>query len=124
MDSRTRSGVHSYTLDLNISVRLPSDFTVFQTEIHAIQIAADRIWTMDLNSSIIRIDGSSQSTQFEYNEIHICAELIEIRVHDLTLVRVPGHNNMEGNEQATECALKASENMRTSETQCVTLSFV
>lgn len=37
------------------------------------------------------------------------------QAHDLTLVRVPGHNNIEGNDQANECARKSSDNMRAHE---------
>lgn len=44
-----------YTLDLNISERLPSNDNVFQAEIHPKQFAADIILTKDLNSLIIRI---------------------------------------------------------------------
>lgn len=50
--------------------------------------------------------------------IQMCAEVY--KAHDLTLVWIPGNNNIEGNE----LALQAAEDLRDPETQMVYLPFV
>lgn len=117
MENGTGAGLYSEALQKRESFRLPNTCSVFQAEIYAIEKAAALIQDSTIRPSNITICVDSQaalkaieSKTVKSKMVLKCrAALMNIEHHKVSICWVPGHSNIEGNEQADEMARRGSE---------------
>ena len=104
----TGSGLFCLELDINLSLTLPNECTVFQAEMLAINIAATSLLTANIANRTVSIFVDSQAAIKALNSTTIRSSLVMVTRANLntlgltncvTVCWVPGHENYEGNEQ-------------------------
>ena len=117
MECGTGAGIYSKDLGIRRSYRLPDYCSVFQAEIFATERAAALIRDITAQPQDITIFVDSQaalkaieSRVVKSKAVLKCRKaLTSIEQHRVSLCWVPGHSNIEGNEEADEMARSGSE---------------
>ncbi|XP_043070264.1 uncharacterized protein LOC122322381 [Drosophila grimshawi] len=117
LDNRVGGGVYSGQLNIQLSFSLPTHCSVFQAEILAIKEAIDCLERLKVSPSNINIYIDSQAaiksiSSISSNSISvtICRKSLHemAKQHVISLIWVPGHQDIEGNCKADELARKGT----------------
>lgn len=109
----TGAGVYSCNPEVRISSSLGSNATIFQAEVHAIELCVRKLEQTHPKRRSIKIFSDSQaalkalgSYRCNSKTIRSCQETLTQlgRSNKVTLVWIPGHSGMEGNETADSLA--------------------
>ena len=109
----TRAGFYCEELNIEHSLHLEDHATIFQAEVSAIARGAQELRLSNLTGERIAICSDSQAAlkalERVANKYRVVSEykhmLKELnRANNITLIWVPGHNNIPGNEKADELA--------------------
>jgi ribonuclease HI len=112
-DQGTGSGIFVAKRDIAISVNVGVDATVFQSEIKAIEICARELIDGGARNEDIRICSDSKaalmalkSNCFKSKTVWACLQVLQClgTLNKLSLMWVPGHCDIAGNEQADRLA--------------------
>ena len=117
MNCGVGAGFHSEPLNLSQSIRLPDYASVFQAELLAIREACKSLELYKVVGARVAIFSDSQAAIKALDSNYIssklvlqCREELKLLSHwlEITLIWVPGHRNIRGNEIADELARKGS----------------
>ncbi|XP_043072259.1 uncharacterized protein LOC122322860 [Drosophila grimshawi] len=117
LDNRVGGGVYSEQLNLQLSFSLPTHCSVFQAEVLAIKEALDCLDRLKVSPGYINIYIDSQAaiksiSSISSNSISVtsCRKSLHemAKQHVISLIWVPGHQDIEGNCKADELARKGT----------------
>ena len=132
MEGSAGAGVFCAEMDLKITNSLGKYCTVFQAEVFAIITAACYIKQNGIRDSIIYICSDSQAALMAIGSVEISSVLVEEcsrrlsnigRQNRVTLVWVPGHQDIVGNESADSLARDGSSTVFTGPEPVLALSM-
>jgi ribonuclease HI len=118
MDGSAGAGIFCESPELKISIPLGQYTSVFQAETYAISVCVKHCLMEGYHGKTIDICSDSQaslktisSVQFKSKLVLECRKLLMslAETNTVTLIWVPGHTNVQGNENADELARKGSE---------------
>lgn len=116
-EAGTGSGVYCQQLDINSSIKLPNECTVFQAKMLAIKVAVSTLLSLNTLGRAISIYVDSQAAIKALEGTRVRSTLVLETIKELNslgrtnrvrICWVPGHANHAGNEKADELARTAS----------------